>query len=93
MQKLHLGTKDLAAENIAKLAQIFPNVIKEGKVDFEILKQELNDYLIDGCKERYGLNWVGKRESILKANTPIKKTLRPIKEKSIDFENTKNLYI
>jgi len=93
MQKLSFGTKDLVAENIAKLAQIFPNVIKEGKVDFELLKQELSDYLIDGCKERYDLNWIGKRESILKANTPIKKTLRPIKEKSIDFENTKNLYI
>ena len=93
MQKLSFGTKDLVAENIAKLAQIFPNVIKEGKVDFELLKQELSDYLIEGCKERYGLNWVGKRASILKANTPIKKTLRPIKEKSIDFENTKNLYI
>ncbi len=93
MQKLSFGTKDLVAENIAKLAQIFPNVIKEGKIDFELLKQELSDYLIEGCKERYGLNWVGKRASILKANTPIKKTLRPIKEKSIDFENTKNVYI
>ena len=93
MQKLSLGTKNLVNENIHKLAQIFPNVVKEGKVDFDILKQELSDYLIEGCKERYGLNWVGKRESILKANIPIKKTLRPIKEKSIDFENTKNLYI
>ena len=93
MQKLQLGTKNLVDENIAKLAKIFPNVIKEGKVDFELLKQELSDYLIDGCKERYGLNWVGKKDSILKANTPIKKTLRPIKEKSIDFEKTKNVYI
>ncbi len=93
MQKLSLGTKNLVNENIAKLEQIFPNVVKEGKVDFEALKQELSDYLIEGCKERYGLNWVGKRESILKANTSIKKTLHPIKEKSIDFENTKNLYI
>jgi len=47
MQKLSFGTKDLVAENIAKLAQIFPNVIKEGKVDFELLKQELSDYLIE----------------------------------------------
>ena len=93
MQKLKLGTKNLTNENIRKLANIFPNVVKEGKVDFELLKQMLSDYLIDGCKERYGLNWVGKRESILRANTPINKTLRPIKEKSIDFENTKNLYI
>jgi len=93
MQKLKLNTKNLADENIQRLAQIFPNVVKEGKVDFELLKQMLSDVLIDGCKERYGLNWVGKRESILKANTPINKTLRPIKEKSIDFEKTKNIYI
>lgn len=72
MQKLSFGTKDLVDEKIAKLAQIFPNVAKEGKVDFEALKQELSDYLIDGCKEHYGLNWVGKRASILKANTSIK---------------------
>jgi len=93
VQKLKLGSKDLAKENIQKLATIFPNVVKEGKVDFELLKQMLSDYLIDGCKERYGLNWIGKKESILKANTPINKTLRPILKKSVDFENTKNLYI
>jgi len=93
MQKLNFKTKNLTDEKIKKLANIFPNVVKEGKVDFEILKQMLSDYLIDGCKERYGLNWVGKKESILKANTPINKTLRPVLEKSIDFENTKNLYI
>ncbi len=93
MQKLKLGSKDLAKENIQKLSTIFPNVVKEGKVDFELLKQILSDYLIDGCKERYGLNWVGKKESILKANTSLNKTLRPVVEKSVDFENTKNLYI
>jgi len=93
VQKLKLGTKNLADENIKKLSEIFPNVVKEGKVDFELLKQMLSDTLIDECKERYGLNWVGKKESILKANSRVSKTLRPIKEKSIDFENTKNLYI
>ncbi|BCD67605.1 site-specific DNA-methyltransferase [Nitratiruptor sp. YY09-18] len=93
MQKLHLSTKDLVQENIQKLAQIFPNVIKEGKVNFELLNQEISDYLIDGCKERYGLNWVGKKESIVKANTSINKTLRPVIEKSVDFEKTKNIYI
>ena len=91
MQKLKLGSKNLVVENIQKLATIFPNVVKDGRVDFELLKQELSECLIDGCKERYGLNWVGKKSSILKVNTPIYKTLRPIKEKSIDFENTKNL--
>ncbi|HID16543.1 MAG TPA: site-specific DNA-methyltransferase, partial [Candidatus Atribacteria bacterium] len=74
-------------------SKIFPNVVKEGKVDFELLKQLLSGYLIEDCRERYGLNWVGKKESILKANSKVSKTLRPIKEKSINFENTKNLYI
>ena len=93
MKKLKLGTKNLAYENIKKLSKIFPNVVKEGKVDFELLKQLLSDHLIEDCRERYGLNWVGKKESILKANSKVSKTLRPIKEKSINFENTKNLYI
>ncbi|BCD59341.1 MULTISPECIES: site-specific DNA-methyltransferase [unclassified Nitratiruptor] len=93
MKKLHLSTPSLAQKNIQKLAQIFPNVVKEGKVDFELLKQMLSDHVIDGCKERYGLNWVGKKESILKVNTPINKTLRPVIEKSVEFEKTKNLYI
>jgi adenine-specific DNA-methyltransferase len=93
MQKLKFETKNIVKENVEKFSQIFPNVVKEGKVDFEALKQMLSDCLIDGCKERYGLNWVGKREAILKANTPINKTLRPVKEKSVDFEKTKNVYI
>ncbi|HIE35429.1 MAG TPA: site-specific DNA-methyltransferase, partial [Campylobacterales bacterium] len=93
MKKLKLGTKNLAYENIKKLSKIFPNVVKEGKVDFELLKQLLSDHLIEDCRERYGLNWVGKKESILKANSKVAKTLRPIKDKSINFENTKNLYI
>ena len=56
------------------------------------IKQMLSDYLIEGCKERYGLNWVGKKESMLEVNIPIKKTLRPLKEKSIDFENPKPIF-
>ena len=93
MKKLNLSTPNLIEENIEKLKSIFPNVIKEEKVDFELLKQMLCDYLIEGCKERYGLNWVGKRRSILKANMPITKTLRPVIDKSVDFDKTKNLYI
>ena len=67
MQKLKFETKNIVKENVEKFSQIFPNVVKEGKVDFEALKQMLSDCLIDGCKERYGLNWVGKKESILKS--------------------------
>ena len=93
MKKINLSTPDLAKRNIEKLSAVFPNVVKEGKVDFELLKQMLSDYLIEECRERYGLNWVGKKNSILKANIPIKKTLKPVKEKSVDFEKTKNIYI
>ncbi len=93
MQKLELQTPNRREENIQKLAQIFPQVVKEDKVDFDLLKQLLSDAVVEGCKERYGLNWVGKRASIFKANTPIRKTLRPVLEKSVDFEKTKNLYI
>ncbi len=93
MEKMKLSTPDLTQKNIEKLSKLFPNVVKEGKVDFELLKQMLSHHLIDDCRERYGLNWVGKKKSILRANIPIKKTLRPLKEKSVDFEKTKNIYI
>ena len=91
MKKLTLNNK--INPNIQKLSQIFPNVIKEGKVDFELLKQLFSDTIIDDCRERYGLNWVGKKEALLKTTKKVSKTLRPIKEKSLNFDTTKNLYI
>lgn len=72
---------------------------KDGKpiitlgVDFELLKQELSHHIIDGSQERYRLDWVGKRASILTANSPITKTLRPSRDESVDFDNTANLFI
>lgn len=102
MKKLDMKSKDLQQENIKKLEKLFPEVITEIKdengnikkgVDFDILKQLLSDVLVEGPKERYGLNWVGKKEALLNANLPITKTLRPKKKESIDFENTKNIYI
>jgi len=102
MEKLKMETKDLVQENIEKLAEIFPGVITEARdekgnlvkaVDFELLKQELSDRVVEGDRERYQLTWPGKKESMLLANTPINKTLRPVKGESVDWENTGNIYI
>jgi len=102
MEKLKMETKDLVQENIEKLAEIFPGVIAEARdekgnlikaVDFELLKQELSDRVVEGDRERYQLTWPGKKEALLLANLPSNKTLRPVKEESVDWENTGNLYI
>ncbi|HCN16181.1 MAG TPA: site-specific DNA-methyltransferase, partial [Moraxellaceae bacterium] len=68
-------------------------VVLERGIDFELLKQELSHSVIDGSQERYRLDWVGKREAIVTANSPIAKTLRPCREESVDFETTGNLFI
>ena len=97
MDKLDMKSKNLVSSNIEKIKELFPNVITEdnGKkvIDFYALKQELSEELIDEKKEKYQLTWPGKKEAILNANTPSLKTIRPIKEKSVDFKNTKNIYI
>lgn len=102
MDKLTMKSADLTQMNIEKIAQLFPNIITEAKdkdgklkkaIDFELLKQELSGDIVDGDKERYQLTWPGKKEAILLANTPIDKTLRPVKEDSVDWDNTQNLYI
>jgi len=102
MEKMKMETKDLVQENIEKLAEIFPGVITEARdekgnpikaVDFELLKQELSDRVVEGDRERYQLTWPGKKEAMLLANTPINKTLRPVKEESVDWETTGKLYI
>lgn len=97
MDKLDMKSLDIVDENIEKIGNIFPNVIVESEkgktIDFELLKQELSKEIIEGNKEKYQLTWPGKKEAILTANTPSKKTLRPVKEKSVDFDNTENIYI
>ena len=93
MNKLDMESKDIINDNVSKLKELFPNIITEGKIDFDMLKQELSDYIVDDKQEKYQLTWPGKKEAIVNANTPINKTLRPIKDKSVDFYNTENIYI
>ncbi|RIV37492.1 site-specific DNA-methyltransferase [Flagellimonas lutimaris] len=95
--KLDLSSPDLVNENFEKLAELFPNCVTEsaeGKaIDFDLLKQELSHAVVEGNKERYRLEWPGKKEAIVTANLPTNKTLRPIRGDSVDFDNTENIYI
>jgi adenine-specific DNA-methyltransferase len=102
MRQLKLHTPDIRAMNIEKLAALFPNCateIEDAKgnlkrgIDFDQLRQELADHVVEGPRERYHLDWAGKREALLVANTSIAKTLRPHPEESVDFDTTKNLFI
>lgn len=95
--KLDLQSTDITRLNIEKIAALFPNCVTETaegkKIDFDLLKQELSTEIIEGNKERYRLEWPGKRESIVTANLPTTNTLRPVREDSVDFDTTKNIYI
>ncbi|QYQ96866.1 site-specific DNA-methyltransferase [Riemerella anatipestifer] len=97
IEKLDLQSPDLVNENFEKLANLFPNCVTEGEngkaIDFDLLKKELSHQVIEGNRERYRLEWPGKREAIVTANLPTTKTLRPVREDSVDFDNTENLYI
>lgn len=93
MQKLKLHSADLTAQHISHIQQLFPHCFSEGKIDFDLVRQELSEHLIDGNQERYQLNWVGKREAMLAANSPIAKTLRPMRDESVHFDSTENLFI
>lgn len=101
MDKLKMMSMDKVQGNIENIRALFPNavteVLRDGKptlaVDFDVLKQELADTLVDDRELRYQFTWPDKQKSVLLANTPIDKTLRPCKEESVDFDNTQNLYI
>lgn len=101
MDKLKMMSMDKVQGNVEKIKVLFPNavteVLRDGKptlaVDFDVLKQELADTLVDDRELRYQFTWPDKQKSILLANTPVDKTLRPCKEESVDFDNTQNLYI
>lgn len=102
MEHLNMQSMDKVAANVAKIRELFPNCVterinSEGKpehaIDFDMLKQELSDHVVDDLQERYQFTWPNKRKAILAANAPINKTLRPCREESVDFDNTENLYI
>lgn len=102
MDKLNMHSPNLTDANLARLRELFPGCVTEARgedgsvklvADFDQLRQELSASLVEGPQERYHLNWPGKREALLTANAPIAKTLRPVREESVDFESTKNLFI
>lgn len=97
-----METDNLVDKNVDKIAEIFPDVVTETKgengimkraVNFDNLKQDLSEHVVEGDKERYELTWPGKKEAIFIANQPTNKTLRPVKEDSVNWDTTKNLYI
>jgi len=102
VENLKMHSPNLTEENIARLAELFSNCVTESReekgilkksIDFDLLRQELADHIVEGPQERYRLDWPGKREALLTANAPIAKTLRPCREESVDFDTTKNLFI
>ena len=112
MEKLKMHSPNLTQDNIARIRDLFPGCVTEAKgedgrvklaVDFDQLRQELSESIVEGPQERYHLNWPGKREALLTANAPIAKTLRPVRtrknekgevfDESVNFETTKNLFI
>ena len=107
MDKLKMQTANKADENFKKLAEMFPNAVTEtitgydenGKaivdraIDKDVLMQEISCEVVEGNEERYQFTWPDKKKSVLLANVPINKTLRPCREESVDFDTTENLYI
>lgn len=95
MDKLKMQTKNKADENFKKLSALFPNAVTETinengelvrAIDKDILMQEINTSIVEGKEERYQFTWPDKKKSILLANSPISKTLRPCREESVDFD-------
>ena len=101
MEKMRMETLDMVSENIKKIATLFPNCITETvdengnpkkAINFELLRQMLSKDVLEG-DEAYEFTWVGKKASIVEANKPIRKTLRPCPEESVNWDTTENLYI
>jgi adenine-specific DNA-methyltransferase len=99
--KLELQSADVTRKNVEALAALFPHIVTEGldddgklihQVDFEALRQELSDYVVEG-KEVYQIDWPGKLAAEFASNAPISKTLRPNLADSVDFDTTRNLFI
>lgn len=101
-EKLKMHSINKVDENIKRIGELFPNCLTEVKdedgkvvpaIDFDMLKQELSSVVVEGNEERYQFTWPDKKKSMLLANAPIAKTLRPFRKESVDFETTENLYI
>ena len=107
MDKMRMESVNITAQNIDRIAEMFPNCITEALdderstqdhrvykkvVNFELLKQMLSDEVLDG-DEAYEFTWVGKKSAIMEANKPIRKTLRPCIEESVEWNTTENIYI
>ncbi|MDQ1247710.1 MAG: adenine-specific DNA-methyltransferase, partial [Actinomycetota bacterium] len=97
-----MHSPDLTERNIDKIADLFPTVITEGRdddgnpvraINFDLLRQEVSNHVVEGPLERYQLDWPGKREALFAANVPIAKSLRPIRDESVNFDTTRNLFI
>ena len=102
MEKMKMHSPNLTQDNIARIRDLLPGCVTEARgedgrvklaVDFDQLRQELAESIVEGPQERYHLNWPGKREALLTANAPIAKTLRPCREESVEFDATKNIFI
>ena len=102
MDKLKMQTVNKADENFKKLAEMFSNAVTEtidenGEVvraiDKDVLMQEISCEVVEKNEKRYKFTWSDKKKSVLLANAPINKTLRPCREESVDFDDTENLYI
>ena len=107
MDKMRMESVDMTEKNIDRIADLFPNCITEAldeehstpdrkvykkAVNFDMLRQMLSGDVLDG-DEAYEFTWVGKKAAIVEANKPIRKTLRPCQEESVDWDTTENLYI
>jgi adenine-specific DNA-methyltransferase len=102
IDKLKIQSADVTAKNIDALAALFPQVVTEGRdddgnlvhrIDFDSLRQELSDYVVEDGKEVYQIDWPGKRAAEFVSNAPIAKTLRPHRNDSVAFDTTKNIFI
>ncbi|MGS1015215.1 site-specific DNA-methyltransferase [Rhodanobacter sp. UC4450_H17] len=102
MEKLKMHSPDLSQDNLARIREMFPGCVTEARgedgsvklaVDFDLLRQELSGSLVEGPQERYQLDWPGKRKALLTANESIAKTLRPMRDESVAFDTTRNLFI
>lgn len=103
MDKLKMHSPDLSQDNIAKLRELFPGCVTEARddktgklrlaVDFDQLRQELSDQIVEGPQERFRLDWPGKRKAAALTGQPIAKTLRPVEVESRDFFSTKNIVV